>query len=136
MSARKPQRNGNVKSTRAGLSLKVKPRMPSKQLRRMLAAVYNAYQKLDDRAGNAQCREDFVFHMSDWEEDLEQLAALYKNPQKFDKDTAEAIVYGFVIHVSYHLAAAKRCIDGKFDDLFADEQNATYLRKSQPTLLR
>ena len=79
-----------------------------KRLERLLAAVYNEYQRLDPPAVNAECRRDFVFHMMDWIEDLRQLADLYRHPEQIDRDQAEKIVSGFLIHVTAHVMEAAR----------------------------
>src|SRR5207253_1309986 len=91
---------------------------PSAELKRLLAAIYNRFQKLDDPAANVIARRDFVFHMTDWIDDLEGLAALYDNPGRFDKKAAGQAVYGFLIHALPHLMAAGRLLDGKLSDPF------------------
>jgi hypothetical protein len=93
--------------------------MPSPEIERLMVAVYNQYQKLDDGSENAAARADFVFHMTDWEEDLERLATLFKNPEKVDKNTAGDIVFGFLTHALPHLMAAGRLLLGKLPDTFA-----------------
>jgi hypothetical protein len=113
MSERKRPRNGKSGSTPTALLWERKLKLPSPELQRLLRAVYNCYQKLDDPGANATARRDFVFHMTDWINDLEQLAALYARPEKFDKATASDTVYGFLIHALPHLMEAGRLLEGR-----------------------
>ena len=64
------RRIGRPESTPTGNRSASGAASESPELRRLLASVYNNYQKLDDAAENKVCRRDFVFHMSDWGEDL------------------------------------------------------------------
>jgi hypothetical protein len=88
-------------------------RSPSPELERLLAAVYNQFQKLPDASANAKCRRDFVFHMTDWLEDLERLVALYREPGQTMKEAAGDVVYGFLIHAVPHLMEAGRLLEGR-----------------------
>src|SRR2546422_5728267 len=112
MSAKRLLRDGKPASKVFELSSPAKVRMPSKRVQALMKTVYNRYQRLDDPAVNAQCRQDFVFHMSDWEADLEDLARLFQNPDKFSKDSAGQIVFSFLIHALPHLIAASRLMLG------------------------
>lgn len=118
MSARKRLQNGKPVSTLIGRHLKGEIKQPSPKLKRLLASVYNRYQKLDDPVANATARRDFVFHMSDWIDDLERLAALYADPESHDKKAAGDVVYGFLIHALAHLMAAGHILEGKLSDPF------------------
>src|SRR5438093_582130 len=117
MSAKKPQRNGKLVSTRGGPSLQ-KPRLPSKELETLLARVYDQFRRLDDRAANVEARSDFVFHMSDWFEDLARLQAIYKHPDQFDRRKAGQEIAGFLYHVIPHLNAAGRLLLEEIPDAF------------------
>jgi hypothetical protein len=101
------------------LPSKAKHKSPSPELQRLLRAAYDYYQKLDDRAANAEARLDFVFHMTDWIADLERLAALYARPEEFDKHTASGVVFDFLIHALGHLLAASRLLLNQVSDPFA-----------------
>jgi hypothetical protein len=79
-------------------------------LPRLLARIYDNYQKLDNAAANKMCRRDFVFHMSDWEEDLRALAELYEHSEKFSKSDAEQVVAGFLYHATAHIMEAARLL--------------------------
>jgi hypothetical protein len=94
-------------------------------LDRLLAAVYDSFQKKEPRKFNDQCRRDFVFNMTDWSKDLERLAELYKNPEKFTKADANQVVSGFLDHVIPHLRAAGRLLlDYSPDDIFLELESA------------
>jgi hypothetical protein len=63
--------------------------------------------------------------MTDWSKDLGQLAALYKNPEKFTKAEASQVVSGFLYHVIPHLTAAGRLLlDYSPDDIFLESESA------------
>ncbi len=108
MSGKKRPGNGRPASTPTGKRSATKPASQSAELRRLLASIYNHYQKLDDPAANKDCRRDFVFHMSDWEEDLRALVELYERPGGFSKSDAEQIVAGFLYHATAHVMEAAR----------------------------
>jgi hypothetical protein len=85
----------------------------------LLASIYNTYQKLDDAAANKAARSDFVFHMTDWEENLRALAQLYEHPEQFGRADAKRIVAGFLYHATAHVAeAARLLLDYEPGDLF------------------
>jgi len=108
MSAKKPARNGKPASARTGKLLSRQALSP--KLERILDAIYPKYQKLDDHTADATCRWDFVFHMTDWAANLEQLATLYKNPEQFTKAEGEEIVSGFLYHATAHIMEAARLL--------------------------
>src|SRR5260370_896669 len=45
-------------------------------------------------------RRDFVFHMTDWQEDLEKLTQLFANPDHYDQDAACTFITGTIINSS------------------------------------
>jgi hypothetical protein len=67
-------------------------------------------------------RHDFVFHMTDWNGDLEGLAELFKNPDDLDEEAASSFLIGFLYHVLPHLNAAGRLLLGRISDPFADQE--------------
>jgi len=113
MSAKKQPRNGKLASTPVVPPLKNEFTGPSPELQKILAKVYNTYQKQDDPKVNAACRHDFVFHMTDWFGDLQRLFLLYDHPDRATRKEAEAVVYGFLIHALPHLMAASHLLEGK-----------------------
>jgi hypothetical protein len=68
-----------------------------------------------------QRRHDFVFHMTDWKDDLEWLAALYEDPDSLDEDEATTQLIGLLYHVVPHLNAAARLLLDRIDDPFAGQ---------------
>jgi len=110
MSAKKQPRNG-----RPALTPTVKPSADeqvhrARELHRLLANIYGAYQKLDDPSANKDCRRDFVFHMTDWEDDLRAFAELYEHPERFSKPEAERVVAAFLYHATAHVMEAARLL--------------------------
>ncbi len=51
---------------------------------------------------------DIAFHMTDWDDDLEVLNALYEQPEKYGHDEIRRAVLKLLAHVPNHLAAAKK----------------------------
>src|SRR5437867_1489510 len=101
MSAKKPLRNGKPASPSGGHLLKTY-REPSKELQKLLASVYNQLQHLDDRAANAEVRRDFIFHMTDWLDDLDELKNIYDHPADSDRQAVARRIAGFLYHVTAH----------------------------------
>jgi hypothetical protein len=64
-------------------------------------------------------QHDFVFHMTDWQDDLQRLTDLFKNPDKYDEETASTLVIGFLYHVVPHLNAAGRLLLDEIGDPFS-----------------
>lgn len=92
--------------------------MPSKDLQKLLAAVYNRFQRLDDRATNARARQDFVFHMTDWLDDLHRLITIYQHPEDVDLKGAGIDIAGFLYHAIPHLKAAGQLLLEEIPDAF------------------
>jgi hypothetical protein len=61
---------------------------------------------------HSQKRADFVFHMTDWKSDLETLHLLYNDPGMLSRKEAQAAVFGYLAHVTWHLNAAHRLLLG------------------------
>ena len=55
-------------------------------------------------------REEFIFHMTDWREDLAQLHELLSSPEKWKSDAASAFIAGFLYHVVPHVKAASQLL--------------------------
>jgi hypothetical protein len=119
MSGKKLQPHGERVSKPSAPRSKVSAADPHHLLKKLLAAAYNQYQKIDDPKQNAACRRDFVFHMMDWIKDLESLSKLYQHPEKFDKAEASVVVAGFLYHATWHVrAAARLMLDFGQEDIF------------------
>ncbi len=108
MSGKKLQQNGKPASPSIAPLSANEDAESRKRLERLLSSAYNQYQRLDDPVANAQCRWDFVFHMTDWIEDLRRLAELYQQPEASDREQAGEIVSAFLIHVTAHVMEAAR----------------------------
>ena len=67
-------------------------------------------------------RHDFVFHMVDWKDDLEQLAHLFESPQDQDEDAASALLIGFLHHALPHLNAAGKLLLDEIKDPFSGSE--------------
>jgi hypothetical protein len=80
-----------------------------RQLKKKLARVFRQLQggKSARPADLAKSR-DFVFHMADWQKDLELLAKLYRSPGRYDDAIWKRGVNGFLLHVIGHLLEACR----------------------------
>jgi hypothetical protein len=64
---------------------------------------------------------DFVFHMTDWSNDLARLADCAEHPDRLDDEAASRLVIGFLYHVVPHLNAAGRLLLDEITDPFADQ---------------
>ena len=62
-------------------------------------------------------RDEFVFHMTDWLEDLDALTALYRADETSKEEAARFIV-SFLCHVTPHLSAAGRLLLDEIPDPF------------------
>ena len=109
-------------STRGAPQSKNELTPPSKELKKLLGSIYHQFQKLDDPAANRQSREEFVFHMTDWLNDLDSLYEAYKNPETISKEAAGDAVFGFLIHALPHLMAAGRLLLDEIHDTFAETE--------------
>ena len=63
-------------------------------------------------------KHDFIFHMTDWKDDLGQLAALFHRPDLRDEEAASALLIGFLYHAVPHLNAAARLLLDDIGDPF------------------
>jgi hypothetical protein len=55
-------------------------------------------------------RYDFVFHMTDWVGDMEELCGLYQHPEKPSLKTATQTVISCLYHVIPHIREAGRLL--------------------------
>ena len=59
--------------------------------------------------------------MTDWQDDLEKLASVSRNPDKFNIKFAGSIIFRFIVHAVPHLIAASRLmLDDAPKDIFAE----------------
>jgi hypothetical protein len=68
-------------------------------------------------------RHDFVFHLTDWRDDLERFAALFQHPDHQDEDSASELIIGFLYHVIPHLNAAGKLLLDEINDPFAGSKS-------------
>jgi hypothetical protein len=91
-------------------------------LRRVFDGAREGLRENLDPEEYAKRRRDFVFHMTDWSSDLEQLGALLKQPDRWDNESASAVVIGFLYHVIPHLNAAGKLLLDEVGDPFAEPE--------------
>ena len=99
-------RNGRTK-----LGFKISESLSDAQERKIVAALERIFR--DHNSGTGPMDKDprtydFVFHMVDWYDDLRRLAKVMKDPETADNKQWSDAVYGFLIHVSGHVAAAAK----------------------------
>jgi hypothetical protein len=85
----------------------------SAQLIALLHKVYDSWNEPSDSADYVLRRDEFVFHMTDWLSDLEEIDRLYQNPESADAEQASQFIFGFLVHVTPHLRAAARALLGE-----------------------
>jgi hypothetical protein len=118
MSVKRRPLNGKHASTPGELQSSASPTMPSKDLQKLLASVYDQFQKLDNPKADAKAKQDFIFHMTDWLDDLQRLTAIYEHPNTFGRSSAGRDIVGFLYHVIPHLKAAGRLLLNDVPDAF------------------
>jgi hypothetical protein len=104
--------------------------MTERQKQGVAAALEKAFRHLNDNAGPArkdQRTHEFVFHMTDWYDDLAKLAALYERPEAYSQSTWNECVIGFLYHAVGHLLAA-----AKLNDTFVDTFRVLEAEKRRP----
>ena len=65
-----------------------------------------------------QLRHDFAFHMTDWKDDLLQLANWFKRPDSIDDESSSRLIVGFLYHVIPHLNRAGQLLLDEIPDPF------------------
>lgn len=98
------------------------------QLEKLLRATFDsAASDPDNPAEQEKRRADFVFHMTDWIRDLEELHRLYQEPRNTEE--ARRFLIGCVAHVTGHLNAACRLLLDEAADPFAPEKQVVHTGK-------
>ncbi|HEY2839278.1 MAG TPA: hypothetical protein VGJ26_09025 [Pirellulales bacterium] len=64
----------------------------------------------EEPADYAMWKQDFIFHMTDWMEDMEKLRQLFANPRVHNTEDASRFVVGFLYHVIPHVETAGRLL--------------------------
>ena len=98
--------------------------MTNDQLTALLNKVFDRVREdclpeLVDPSAYNNWRQDFVFHMTDWMQDLERLRKLFNNPEQFGVENASHVIVSCLIHVIPHLNAAGRLLLDEVSDPFA-----------------
>lgn len=90
---------------------------PKEGLVKLLGRVFDDLQQVDDPVEHARKKQEFIFHMADWVDDLKELASLYENPDPHESE-ASKLIAGFLYHVIPHLNAAGRLALDRIPDAF------------------
>jgi hypothetical protein len=78
------------------------------------------------KASYERRRSDFVFHMTDWLDDLGELNDIYQHPERMNTTAACERLYGILVHMVPHLRAAGRALEGKeISDPFVEKPHRT-----------
>lgn len=100
----------------------VRPNAQSLELRTVLEKVFDEMRgewrrELSPKDYEAR-RSDFVFHMTDWLEDFDQLSAALKARKGGLADGLTESIVGFLYHAVPHLNAAGRLLLDEIPDAF------------------
>lgn len=87
------------------------------RIKELLGHVFDELQTVEDREKYAEVKQQFIFHMTDWIDDLQNLIELYDQPEQPKGKAAQAIA-GFLYHVIPHLNAAGRLLLDRIPDPF------------------
>lgn len=60
--------------------------------------------------------DEFVFHMTDWLDDLVAYQAFLDNPDHISPDEVKKVLMKFLVHVPYHLNLASKILLKENDD--------------------
>ena len=101
-------------------------RLDIAKIENLMGQVYDALQSIDDKAAHAEAKRQFVFHMTDWVDNLESLVKLYEEGT-LRKDQAAQTVAGFLYHAVPHLNAAGRLLLDRIPDPFTEGQQESKL---------
>jgi hypothetical protein len=124
MSAKKPLQAGRGGSKKNGPSWVPEIKTPQPELTKLLGKVYDSMRRDErksvDRETYQRLRFDFVFHMTDWLNDIHRINDLYSHPERFSTHDATTQVIAILVHVIPHLNAAGRLLLDEVSDPFAD----------------
>jgi hypothetical protein len=130
MSGKKLLSNGKRVSKPSGPHSKTKNVDRNRRLEKLLAAAYESFNSKK----NSASQHDFVFHMTDWIDDLDALSELYDHPERFDKAQAASIVAGFLYHALWHVrAAARLLLQFEPEDIFKDVDGVPLASRNKRT---
>lgn len=121
MSVRKPLKTGNSALKHSTSASTRKILWPSPELTELLSAIFDQCHEPEDSEAYLTRRRDFVFHMTDWLNDLQDLHSLQFSPEGRDPAQASTELMAMLVHVIPHLNAAGRLLLGKIPDPFAGD---------------
>jgi hypothetical protein len=102
-----------------------RPTMPSPKLKELFGRIYDNGREGERRQLGAKeyerRRHDFVFHMTDWLDDLYDLNKLCRHPEDADVEKATIFVMGLLYHALPHLTTAGRLLLDTISDPFAND---------------
>lgn len=103
------------------------------RLKELLGEVFDALRDGLRREVDAETyeslRNEFIFHMTDWSDDLAKIAQLYLRPDQHEEGAASAFLVGFLYHVIPHLQEAGRLLlDGVPNPFEATQEPAEAVR--------
>ena len=90
-------------------------------LPQILGHVFDNVQTADNPQAHERQRQEFVFHMTDWDEELESLAKLYSNRHMSEAEATQVVVE-FLYHALPHLNAAGRLLLDRIPDAFLQDK--------------
>ena len=94
------------------------------KIEELLAQIFDELQELDNPEEHQRNKEEFVFHMLDWKNDLEKISQIYTSPEHYEVEASE-IIAGFLYHVIPHLNRAGNLLLDSVPNPFDKEtQNA------------
>jgi len=100
--------------------------IPDPKLKKLLGRVFDdareGLRDTMDRKTYEDLRWEFVFHMTDWLQDLAELNEIYEHPTKIKVNDATLRIIGFLYHVISHLKTAGRLLLDEISDPFEDIQ--------------
>jgi hypothetical protein len=93
------------------------------QIKSLLRAVFGELREEDDPDFEKN-RDEFVFHMTDWLDDLDAFREMLRTSD-VTKEIAARQIVGFLYHVTPHLNAAGRLLLDGVPDTFAQRGKAS-----------
>ena len=100
-----------------------------------LEKVFRAYN-VAGSAEKDQRTHDFIFHMTDWRDDLARLSRLYENPSGYPQSEWNDAVFGFLAHAVGHLMAAAKLSEALCDPFKAAPALAKRMRQAKRVVKR
>lgn len=82
----------------------------------------------------AQLRADFIFHMTDWIDDVDQLQKMRSQAETLSTDDAMTFLIGFLYHATAHIKAAGRLLVDHVPDPFEGNEADRILAKAATLL--